>query len=68
MAPVYLLLFGSTLVMGASLVFAFWWAAKTGQFRDMKQGAESIFDADEPVGQPTDLTLPPKKAKTAAKR
>jgi cbb3-type cytochrome oxidase maturation protein len=68
MTPVYLLVFGSTLVMGASLVLAFWWAAKTGQFRDMKKGAESIFDAHEPVGKPTDLTLPPKKPKPGSTR
>jgi cbb3-type cytochrome oxidase maturation protein len=40
--------------LAASAVGAFYWAARHGQFRDLEQGARSIFDADEPVGKPTD--------------
>ncbi len=55
MAAAYLLIFGSTLLMGCTALIGLWWASKTGQFRDMRGGAESIFDKDEPVGQPTDM-------------
>jgi cbb3-type cytochrome oxidase maturation protein len=47
---VIVLLLGLT----TSAVLAFWWAADSGQFKDPKEGARSIFDADEPVGVPTD--------------
>lgn len=37
-----------------SALFAFYWAAKNNQFRDLKKGSEVIFDEDEPIGKPTD--------------
>jgi cbb3-type cytochrome oxidase maturation protein len=46
---------GSLLVFGTGAVFAFWWAMKTGQFENFERASQSIFDADEPVGQPTDV-------------
>lgn len=57
----YILIFGSTAILGASAVLALYWAATNGQFRDMKAGAEVIFDRDEPVGAPTDLVFTDKK-------
>lgn len=38
----------------ASAVYALHWAAKNGQLKEFERGAASIFDAEEPVGQPTD--------------
>jgi nitrogen fixation-related uncharacterized protein len=51
---VYLLIWGSMLVFGSSAVCALVWAVRNGEFRNFKAGAESIFDAGEPVGRPTD--------------
>jgi len=39
----------------ASAVYALYWASKKGQLRDFDKGAESIFDAEEPIGRPTDF-------------
>ena len=50
----YILVFGLLGVFGVSVVWALWWAMKGGQFSDVARGALSIFDADEPEGQPTD--------------
>jgi len=46
--------FVSVLVTG-SAVYALYWSSKKGQLRDLEKGALSIFDENEPVGQPTDL-------------
>lgn len=43
----------SVLVTG-SAVYALYWSSKKGQLRDLDQGALSIFDEKEPVGQATD--------------
>ena len=51
----------SVLVTG-SAVYALYWSSKKGQLRDLDQGALSIFDEKEPVGQPTDFF--PGKAKS----
>jgi nitrogen fixation-related uncharacterized protein len=49
-ALVFLVLFG----FAASALLGFWWAAAHGQFSAIERGATSIFDEDEPIGQPTD--------------
>mgnify|MGYP001548652956 FL=1 len=54
MKVVYLLIWGSTLIFGASGGWARVWAIRNGEMSDFKGGAESIFDKEEPVGQPTD--------------
>jgi nitrogen fixation-related uncharacterized protein len=54
MKLVYLLIWGSMLILGASAVWALVWAIQHGEMSDFQAGAESIFDDDEPVGQPTD--------------
>ena len=38
-------------------VFAFSWAANHQQFENLESAAESIFDADEPIGTPTDPSI-----------
>jgi cbb3-type cytochrome oxidase maturation protein len=45
---------GSVVLFGGAAVLAMGWAFRTGQFDDFHTGARSIFDADEPVGEPTD--------------
>jgi len=51
---VYILLAAGLIFFGGSTLAAFYWAAKTGQFRNLEDGSKSIFDADEPVGTATD--------------
>lgn len=51
---VYLLLAAGLLFFGGTTLAAFYWAAKTGQFRNLEDGSKVIFDADEPVGTATD--------------
>ncbi|MBS0659388.1 MAG: cbb3-type cytochrome oxidase assembly protein [Verrucomicrobia bacterium] len=43
--------------IGAAVVFAlfaFYYAARTGQLQNLEEGSKVIFDEKEPVGQPTD--------------
>jgi cbb3-type cytochrome oxidase maturation protein len=40
--------------LSGSAILAFYWAAKTGQFRDLAKGSTVIFDEDEPVGKTTE--------------
>jgi hypothetical protein len=63
----YLLIFGSTSLLGLSAVFALGWAGRTGQLRNFKAGSEVIFDAEEPIGLATDLVFRPKVSKGGPK-
>lgn len=56
----YIIAFVIALLITSSAVVALRWAVKTGQFRNFDKGAESIFDDDEPLGQPQD-SFPGKK-------
>lgn len=49
-----ILILGGLIFLSGSALLAFYWAARTGQFRDLKKGSEVIFDHDEPIGTPTD--------------
>jgi nitrogen fixation-related uncharacterized protein len=51
---VYLLIWGSTLVFGGTAVWALVWAIRNGQMSNLRAGARSIFDEEEPVGKQTD--------------
>ncbi len=51
---VYILLAAGLVFFGGTTLAAFYWAAKTGQFRNLEDGSKSIFDEDEPVGTATD--------------
>jgi cbb3-type cytochrome oxidase maturation protein len=51
----YILLAAGLVFFGGTTLAAFYWAAKTGQFRNLEAGAKSIFDEDEPVGTATDV-------------
>lgn len=39
----------------ATAVYAFWWAAKTGQFKKLEEGAKVVFTPDEPEGEQIDF-------------
>jgi len=45
---------GSILIFGVVAVLALAWSVRDGQFQNFERGARSIFDADEPIGTPTD--------------
>lgn len=45
------------LIGSVGALFAFSWAATHQQFENLEAAAESIFDADEPIGQPTDTFI-----------
>lgn len=53
----YLVAFPIAALFVASAVYALQWASKTGQLRDLDEGAKVIFDEEEPEGQPTDQVL-----------
>ncbi len=55
MLVVYVVIWGSAVLLGISAVWGLVWAIRTGQFHGLREGAESIFDDDEPVGTPTDF-------------
>lgn len=55
MTAAYIILGISLLAFGAMAVTALVWAARAGQFENFKAGSESIFDAGEPIGEPTDV-------------
>lgn len=50
----YILTFGLLIALSVSVVFALWWALRGGQMSNFQQGATSIFDDEEPIGQMTD--------------
>lgn len=50
----FVIIFSTVAALGATVLWAFTWAIRTGQFEDFQRGATSIFDADEPLGQMTD--------------
>lgn len=50
--------------LGLTAVAALVWAIHAGQFQSIDDGAESIFDADEPIGMVTDrFPVSPRKQK-----
>ncbi|MEX1119138.1 MAG: cbb3-type cytochrome oxidase assembly protein CcoS [Terrimicrobiaceae bacterium] len=49
-----ILILGGLIFLSGTALIAFYWAARDGQFRDLKKGSEVIFDEDEPIGRPTD--------------
>lgn len=66
MTLVYLVIWGTMLLCGSSAVWALVWAIRTHQMRHFAKGAASIFDAHEPIGQPTDR-FPGSRARTLLK-
>ena len=54
MTLAYILIFGTIALLSFTVVVVFAWAIRSGQFADFQQGATSIFDEDEPLGEMTD--------------
>lgn len=54
MSVIYILIWGFVIVFGLTAVYGLVWAIRSGQMRDFAAGATSIFDDEEPVGEPTD--------------
>jgi nitrogen fixation-related uncharacterized protein len=53
-------LFASLFFIGAAL--ALYWAHRNGQLSELEEGAKSIFDEDEPMGEVSDQ-FPEKRRK-----
>lgn len=53
-AAIYILLVAGLVFFAGTTLAAFYWAARTGQFRNLEAGSKVIFDEDEPVGTATD--------------
>jgi nitrogen fixation-related uncharacterized protein len=54
MIVVYTVIGIFVVVFGVSAVWGLVWAIRTGQMSNFAQGAESIFDDEEPIGEMTD--------------
>jgi cbb3-type cytochrome oxidase maturation protein len=50
----YIIIFVSMMTAALIALYGFYWAAKTGQFKDFEQGSKVIFDKDETIGKMTD--------------
>lgn len=55
MTAVYVIIFGTVVLLGVSVVAVFLWAIRTRQFESFEKGATSIFDPDDVPGTMTDL-------------
>jgi len=53
----YLLFFLTLIIFGGAAVLALAWAISSGQMQNVSAGANSIFAADEPIGEMTDMVL-----------
>ena len=54
MTPFYIALWGLAAVLGATAVGGLVWSIRRGEFDNLREGAASIFDEEEPVGAVTD--------------
>ncbi len=54
MAAFYLALWGLAGLLGASAIAALVWAIRRGEFDQLREASQSIFDDEEPVGKVTD--------------
>ena len=53
-APFYIALWGLAAVLGATAVGGLVWSIRRGEFDNLREGAASIFDDEEPIGTVTD--------------
>ena len=54
MTPIYIAIYGFTIIFGVSAIASLIWAIQKGQMENFRSNASSIFDKDEPIGKPTD--------------
>ncbi|MFZ4776613.1 MAG: cbb3-type cytochrome oxidase assembly protein CcoS [Terrimicrobiaceae bacterium] len=50
----FILLVAGLVFLSGSALFAFYWAVKDGQLSNLTEAPLTIFDDEEPVGEPTD--------------
>ncbi len=49
-----IIVLGLIVIFSVTVIWALGWAARNGQMGHFREGAESIFDGDEPIGRMTD--------------
>ena len=54
MTLIYGLIWGSWVFFGIITVWALAWAVRSGQFDQLDDGSEVLFDEEEPIGRMTD--------------
>ncbi|MEM8883273.1 MAG: hypothetical protein AAGD14_04325 [Planctomycetota bacterium] len=54
MTTYYVLVFTVLTFFFGSVIYALHWSVRTGQFSRFQEGAESIFDDEEPIGRLND--------------
>jgi cbb3-type cytochrome oxidase maturation protein len=54
MTIVWILFICSVVLLPGMALWAFSWALRHGEFKNLEKTALSIFDEEEPVGQPSD--------------
>lgn len=59
---VLVIVIGSATMFAIAAALALGWAVQARQFDNSRRDAESIFDADEPVGEVTDAVFRPRRA------
>jgi hypothetical protein len=57
MTTAYLLFLLTLLILGGGAVLALAWAISAGHLQNTSQVGNSIFAADEPIGEMTDMVL-----------
>ena len=55
MTVAYILIWGCMLIFGSTAVCALLWAIRSGQMSNLRAGAATIFDDNEPIGRQTDF-------------
>ncbi len=51
---IYLLIWGTWVIFGISVIWALSWAVSRGHMTNVEQSGQSIFDDEEPIGEMTD--------------
>lgn len=54
MFQVFLFIWAFAIVAGITMVWLLAWAIQNGEFKNLRAGARSIFDEEEPEGMVTD--------------
>jgi cbb3-type cytochrome oxidase maturation protein len=53
--PYFIMLGIAFVALGGSALFALFWSVKDGQYANLQDSSEIIFDPDEPIGEQTDF-------------
>ncbi len=52
---IYILIWGTWIIFGISVVWALSWAVGQGHMSNVEEAGRSIFDEEEPIGEMTDF-------------